>query len=110
MQKVAFVGEVEHGYITPKALDEKLRSVLRRAGIEHPAITKPEYVWYDREQCLKASAFRYASVLMPRSQLESYELALRKIPGVVKTEIIQNDNSKPAPLRDQVVVYHLRNW
>ena len=97
-------------YTTPRHLEQTLTSRLRRAGYQDATATNgTRYVDEGGQACLKASFYKYGSVLMDLETLASYERVLRELPGVVRTQIVQA-RGRANPLRDQVIVVHRRMW
>src|SRR5260221_128893 len=97
-------------FTTPRQLEGTLESHLRRAGYGDAVSTREtRYVTESGRACLRASFYKYGSVLMDLETLKSYEAALRELPGVVRTQII-HATGRTSLLRDQVIVIHLRMW
>ncbi len=97
-------------YATPRRLEQIITDRLHRAGYEDAVMTKgTRYVREGGRACLKASVHQYSKVVMDLETLDGYERVLAEMPGVVRTEVIHNAQGYN-PLRDQVIVIHLRMW
>jgi hypothetical protein len=100
-------------YTTPHLLERTLEAHLRRAGYSDAIATKgTRYVREKGRDCLQVSLIKYGTVLMDPEILKAYEGVLRSLPGVVRTQVIHDagKDGRANPLRDQVVVIHLRMW
>jgi hypothetical protein len=100
-------------YTTPRQLERTLEAHLRRAGYGDAVSTKgTRYVTDNGRACLQVSLYQYGTVLMDPEILAAYEGALRSLPGVVWTQIVHDagKDGSSNPLRDQVIVIHLRMW
>jgi hypothetical protein len=95
-----------------------LEAALKQAGFAGATCTKVRYVTRDSRDCLEAGFFEYATTRMPLETLEGYDRALSALPGVLSTRVVHDDakNHREGtmgrlnPLRDQVIVTHLRMW
>jgi hypothetical protein len=100
-------------YTTPRLLEWTLEAHLRRAGCADATATKgTRYVRESGRDCLQVSLYQYGTVLMDPAVLSAYEGVLRSLPGVIRTKVIHDagKDGSSNPLRDQVIVIHLRMW